>query len=432
MPQTAASPSTLSPLSAATALTGPIVAAVGGSDWAGVLRAARLLSSHEGNGVLALSVLEPLPVYAAGIEPVFMPPNFEPERHASLAKRIEELVEEVAGDDATWRSRVVDGEPPFVLAALAQSLHAPLIVMGIGRHRPVDRILGAETSLRTIRRAPCPVLAVHGDLHELPRQAVLATDFSPASAHAARSAIPLLAEHATLHLVHVWNPAATEDTRLGEADAAYANALPDRFRRFAELLPARDGLTIKTATREGKPAERILEYAEAHHADLIVAGRQGLNPLRRLLVGSVTSAIVRGATTSVLVAPEPPFVEKDRLRLLLSGATESTDPAEWGAQLAAFTERNRGRPAIVEIDDVRSGAQVVESGYVLASVAYDAKARRAELSVGDPDRAARHVTRAIGVVESVAIAADAHGRDVGLRISHGGGQTVVTFSGDER
>lgn len=432
MSQTNVTSSSVSSYSATTVSPGPIIAAVGGSDWEGVLRTARLISPREGSGVLAVSVMEPLPVYAAGLEPVFMPPNFEPERHASLAKRIQEKVKEVAGDDPAWRSRVVDGEPPFVLAALAQSLHAPLIVMGIGRHRPVDRILGAETSLRTIRRAPCPVLAVHGDLLVLPREAVVATDFSPASAHAARSAIPLLAEHATLHLVHVWNPAATEDTRLGEADEAYSKALPDRFHRFTELLPAREGLTVKTAIREGKPAERILEYSEAHHADLIVAGRQGLNPLRRLLVGSVTSAIVRGAATSVLVAPEPPFVEKDRLRLALSGASASTDPAEWTAQLAAFTERNRGRPAIVEIDDVRSGGQVVESGYVLLSVSYDAKERRAELSVGDPDRAARHVTRAIGVVESVAIAADAHGRDLGLRISHSGGQTVVTFTGDDR
>ena len=40
----------------------------------------------------------------------------------------------------------------------------------------------------------------------------------------------------------------------------------------------------------------------------------------------------------------------------------------------------------------------------------------------------RHVTRSIGNVESVVIATDAHGKDMGLRIGHAPGQTILTFS----
>jgi hypothetical protein len=171
----------------------------------------------------------------------------------------------------------------------------------------------------------------------------------------------------------------------------------------------------------------VLDYAAAHHADLITAGRHGRSLLQRILVGSQTTALVRAAQRSLLVAPEPPFVEREQLRLLLTGSTESTEPAEWEPLLHTLSQRNRGRRTVVEVDDLLMGAQVLESGYVLRNVAYDPGTKRIELSVGDAAQNDRRITRVIGGVNSVAIEADANGRDVGLRISHGGGQTALTF-----
>lgn len=430
MAQMTASSTTVPSVAAKQVRTGPIIVAVGGTDQRSVLRAARLLAPSAPGGVLAVSVLEPLPVHAVGGEPMLVPPNFEAERQAALTTQLTSLVQEFASADSAWRTSVVQGDPRYAVTELARTLQSPLIVMGIGRHRPLDRILGAETTLRTIRRAPCPVLAVHPDLDAPFREVVLATDFSPASARAAEIVVPLLSANATLHLVHVWKPAATEDMRLSASDEAYAHSLPDRFRRFTGILSRPPGVTVKTASREGKPAERILDYADAHHADLIVAGRHGLNALTRLLVGSVTTAILRGANRSVLVTPELPFADTDRLRRLLTGTSESTDPAQWEVQLEAFTRRNRGRPTVVEVDDLSFGAQVLESGYALLGAAYDPHDRRVELMLGDPENATRHVTRAMGMVDSVAVASDPAGKDLGLRISHGGGQTVLTFPGE--
>jgi hypothetical protein len=187
---------------------------------------------------------------------------------------------------------------------------------------------------------------------------------------------------------------------------------------------------VKTVTREGHAAECVLDYAAAHHADLITAGRHGRNLLQRILVGSQTTALLRAAERSLLIAPEPPFAERGELRLLLTGATESSEPAEWESLLRALSQRNQGRPVMVEADDVVYRVQVVESGYVLSSVMYDPKMKRIELTVGDPGDGARRVTRLIGAVDSVAVEADSMGRDVGMRISHGGGQTAVTFLPD--
>ena len=55
--------------------------------------------------------------------------------------------------------------------------------------------------------------------------------------------------------------------------------------------------------RHGQPIEEILRTSEAIGADLIVMGSHGRTGLQRLLLGSVTEAIVRRSVTPVLVVP---------------------------------------------------------------------------------------------------------------------------------
>lgn len=409
---------------------GPIVAAIGGAEWESVLRAARMLANVSADGVVAVAVLAPLPVSIATEESWLVLPSDEDARHAALSTELADRLREFGGTAAAWPQRIIRGDPARALTDLVRELRSPLLLMGIGRHRPLDRILGADTALRAIRRAACPILVVHPDLDAPFHDVVVATDFSPASARAAETVVPLLGLEATMHVVHVWEPSGTTDARRAAADEAYARSLPERFRRFVGLLSIPPSVTIKTVIREGKPAERVLDYAEMHHADLIVAGRHGRNVFERLVVGSQTTALVRGAKRSILVAPEPLFADVDRLRLQLAGTSESNDPAEWETQLRGLSQRNQGRPTVVEVNDIRFGAQVIESGYLLLGAAYDPRSKRIELTLGDEAGGARRVTRAMGDIDSVAIAADSTGRDIGVRISHGGGQTALTFLGD--
>ena len=432
MTQILAAPASMPLIARTDARTGPLLVAVGPSDADVVLRAARLLSADFDGGVVAVTVLETFPVYAFGLEPMIVPPGFDDDRRLGASRHLVDRVRAVAGDDSGWRTNVLYGDPSYVISDLARSLKSPLIVMGLGRHRPLDRLLSTETTLRTMRRAPCPVLAVHPHFTGSFASVVVATDFSPSSARAAERVIPLLHEPATLHFVHIWQPAATELASLAATDTAYEASLSDRFRRLEGILEIPRGITVTEATREGKPAERTLDYARAHHADLIAAGRHGINAFKRLLVGSVTKSLVRGADCSVLVTPEPPFTETDRLRRLLTGASASTDPVEWEIQLSAFSHRNRGRRTVLEIEDLAFGAQVIESGYVMIGVVYDRDQSRIVLALGDPDNVARQTTRSIAFVDSVTIATDPHGMDTGLRISHGGGETILTFTRDIR
>jgi nucleotide-binding universal stress UspA family protein len=51
----------------------------------------------------------------------------------------------------------------------------------------------------------------------------------------------------------------------------------------------------------GDPAAAILEEAETEHADMILVGTRGRNPVERLILGSVSTKVVHGAHCDVLV-----------------------------------------------------------------------------------------------------------------------------------
>jgi nucleotide-binding universal stress UspA family protein len=58
----------------------------------------------------------------------------------------------------------------------------------------------------------------------------------------------------------------------------------------------------ETEILEGSPAEKILEVAETHGADLIVIGSRGRGAITGTILGSVSSAVVHRSDRPVLVA----------------------------------------------------------------------------------------------------------------------------------
>lgn len=53
----------------------------------------------------------------------------------------------------------------------------------------------------------------------------------------------------------------------------------------------------------GQPAKQILAVAHREQADVIVMGRRGIHGISRLIMGSVSSAVLDGAKIPVLVVP---------------------------------------------------------------------------------------------------------------------------------
>jgi len=61
--------------------------------------------------------------------------------------------------------------------------------------------------------------------------------------------------------------------------------------------------TVELVQLWGHAAEQICTYAEEHGVDMIVIGRRGQSPFKRLILGGVSSQVVHHASCAVTVVP---------------------------------------------------------------------------------------------------------------------------------
>jgi len=424
------SPSLTAP--AAAGADHPVLVATTGRNGGAALKAAQRIAASRGAPVVALSVVEP-PVTALS-DPGFgyIADEYESVRVASRRSAVERQIAGLAGPGAPWETAIRVGTPDSVIADEARDRDAGLIVMDSGRHNWVARLLLGETTLRTMRWAHCPVLAVGASFDDLPRVAVAAIDFSPSSIAAARAALAVLNADATLYLVHVWQRSPSDHPSEMARDASYERGLGGMFERLVSSLGVPPNVTVRTLSMLGEPAAEILSFAASQGADLIVAGRRGRGFFERLLIGSVTSALVRGAECAVFVAPDPPLAEAEGLARVVTGVFESRAPNDWAAELDRFTRRNQGRRVVLESDDPTVGRRVHVRGYAFRGAAYDHRDGRVDLMFGDLGAATGHLTHSVAGVKSVGVRADADGTDEALLVTHAHGWAMLTFAPGNR
>ncbi len=63
--------------------------------------------------------------------------------------------------------------------------------------------------------------------------------------------------------------------------------------------------SVTGVTYEGVVADEILSHLERHPTDLLVVGSRGLSMAKRILLGSVSTAVVTHAPCPVLVVRPP-------------------------------------------------------------------------------------------------------------------------------
>lgn len=145
------------------------------------------------------------------------------------------------------------------------------------------------------------------------RKALLATDASEASLRAAELLGAMARLDADLHvtilhvvpLPEVLTPAAAAGAPLtlpNRLDDYLQTKVHDVLRQTREALglePER----VKLTHVIGLTADSILAEAKQGEYDLIVMGRRGLSPLKELLLGSVSQAVLHRASTPVLLVP---------------------------------------------------------------------------------------------------------------------------------
>lgn len=300
--------------------TGPLLVATAGRGAAEVLEVARFLVSRLAVRPLVVAVHEPTLAYLpeVGMSPLL--PGLEEDQRALLREDVSKALEAAGGDASSWRLQVVTGPPARTVARMAGELDACAVVMGIGRHAPLDRVFGAETTLQTIRLADRPVFAVAPGVRVPPRHVAVAMDFSAPSIRAAEEALRLLADGGRLSLVHVrpvgsWRPQLDDQSR-----RRFDRRISDLFSRLRALLAAPPAVKVEKVVLDGSPAAEIVAFGRREGADLIATGTSGLGFVDRLIIGSVATQVLRRSTTSVLVVPRPSPAEVDRLERGFLGA----------------------------------------------------------------------------------------------------------------
>lgn len=280
-----------------------LVASDGLAATEGALRVTWLLAQRDAVPVRVVSVLEPLPVAGPAAELALVNVEVDDERRARLLAHLRQQITHVLGPEAEWPVDVLWGDPVRTIARIADESRARLAIVGLTQHSMLDRLLGGETALRVMHLAHVPVLQVAASATALPSRIVVGMDFSQQSIAAFRAALELAAPDATVWLTHV-RPRLEMPPGGWEAwDLAYTAGMPTLFERVMNAVTVPAGIKVEQAQVRGSPAAELLGFADKVDAELIAVAAHGHSVLERLVIGSVTSAVVRAASRSVLVTP---------------------------------------------------------------------------------------------------------------------------------
>jgi nucleotide-binding universal stress UspA family protein len=230
------------------------------------------------------------------------------ERGLMVAMNDRHWVAEVRGvaEKKLDAARAVVGERPnvdFVTlgpASASRALHEyaektqpQAVVMGSSEHSAIGRIAPGSTLERLLHGAPCPVaVAPRGYRRRTApiRSVAVAYDGTPEAEEALAVAVRVAGR-------------VEADLRLVAVSPRKDDQLP------TVLEAARDRLagTVKVTTEVIDDDDVVESLADlpGEHPDLLVCGSRGYGPLRQILLGSVSTQVIRKAAYPVLVVPRP-------------------------------------------------------------------------------------------------------------------------------
>jgi nucleotide-binding universal stress UspA family protein len=218
------------------------------------------------------------------------------------------------------KGKVLAGSAFDQLVTTATNAKARLIVIGALGHGLARRLLVGSVAERTAESSPIPTLVVRpgGRLASWIRgenaiKILVGYDFSAAS-DAALDWVNQLAEigkfQATV-LYSNWPP--DEARRLGHEGPLPLVTNPadvqkklerDLKKRLTKLLPKQE-VTVLVEPGWGTPEGYLFEMASRQNIDLVVVGTHQRHGLGRVLLGSVSRAVLHHAKVSVAVIPPP-------------------------------------------------------------------------------------------------------------------------------
>ncbi len=181
--------------------------------------------------------------------------------------------------------------------------------------------------------------------------------------------IPGIQEVVLLHVVD-----ATHPSKLGWTHEPYienARLLMAEKKESLENLGLKVHITVDVIVNvitQGTVSQAILETADTHNVSLIIMGARGINPIQEILLGSVSSTVIRHAKTHVLILhfnPEQEYADSSSApshRNLFSKILVSTDFSRSAGDAFSFIKTIPGIKEIVLLHVVSRAESEPEIG----------------------------------------------------------------------
>ena len=257
------------------------------------------LADATGAELVAAGVFQFDPMWE-GLDPHFR------EADAEFARKIEAAAKSVGAEaEATPSSSPARG-----LHRLAEEIGAELILVGSARHGRIGQILAGSTGIALLHGSPCAVgIAPSGYRHQSGAgiaSIAVGFDGSEESGLALIAATQLASKiDAKMKLVAVAQPPPPSMGKGGnvgrrELTEAIQEEMRNRLAEAREAIP--DDVEAEATLITGDPVEALVNVAQIS-GTLLVLGSRGYGPLRRVLLGSVSTELVRSAPCPLIVTP---------------------------------------------------------------------------------------------------------------------------------
>jgi nucleotide-binding universal stress UspA family protein len=236
-------------------------------------------------------------------------------------------IQALVGENRDREMRVIGANSPAAgLQRIAEQEEARLIVVGPAHRSGLGRVQPGSVGQRLLSGAPVPVAIAprgYADTERGLEHVATAFDGSPESSQALEWAANLVPSADTrLRVVSVHAPMAFPHVSAGGAFAGESVSRVlrrDLAQQHAAAIAAH-GDSADGTLRDGDPATVLVDASR--DADILVLGSRSYGPLRAVLLGSVSQAVIRHATCPIVVVPRSAAREHE----LRSWASPLGDP----------------------------------------------------------------------------------------------------------
>lgn len=224
-------------------------------------------------------------------------------RPESWTKTLEQsLKSDLQAQGIAAQARIVVGWPADAIQQAVSNDGVGLVVLGIAKDAPMDRVQLGSTVDTLVRHSRVPVLNVRGRPLAPYRHVVVATDFSEPSTHALKLAAHWFAG-ARLTLFHACMPPGASLTTGSSADESWrvAATKESAAQLAASGLAPEVAAKVEQVVERGEPQTLLADYAASTGVDLVVLGSQGRSGVARALLGSTAENLLHSLDCDTLV-----------------------------------------------------------------------------------------------------------------------------------